>query len=209
MSNTQTTSSSHGKLIVVVVAAALVVVLALLSAFVWPGWALNKDAGTGEQTQQSEQSQNVEEEPTTPSIDAVALPEDATELLKAMPDSVLNYARTAAEASTAWDDGTPLEQYVVTYSTGDEAKDVSLTVAQWSTSDSAKAQYDKLAGALTGEELGSGTVKVSGDATGSYTAKVDASDDTKAVALWQNDTVVFQATGQKAAVERFYKEFPL
>ena len=42
MSNTQTASSSHGKLIAVVVAAALVVILALLSAFVWPGWAMNK-----------------------------------------------------------------------------------------------------------------------------------------------------------------------
>ena len=46
MSDTQN-SSSHGKLIAAVVAAALVVVLALISAFVWPGWALNKN---GQQT---------------------------------------------------------------------------------------------------------------------------------------------------------------
>ena len=66
-----------------------------------------------------------------------------------------------------------------------------------------------LAGALTGEELGSGEVKVSGETKGSYVAKLDAADDTKAVAVWQNDTVVFQATGAKDSVVDFYMEFPL
>ncbi|KAB8288074.1 hypothetical protein DSM100688_1184 [Bifidobacterium ramosum] len=216
MSNTQSssTSPSHGKLIAVVVAAALVIVLALLSAFIWPGWALNKSAGSStQQTNGTTSSQNStskeEEEPTTPSIKATALPSDATELLKAMPDSVLNYARTKAEASTSWTTASPLEEYTVTYSTGDSAKDVTLIVAQWSTADSAKKQYAALSGALTGEELGAGTVKVSGKATGSYTAKVDANDDAKAIAVWQNDTAVFQVTGAKAAVERFYQSFPL
>lgn len=86
---------------------------------------------------------------------------------------------------------------------------MTLTVAQWSTADSAKNQYDALSGALTGQELGSGSVKVSGNATGSYVAKTDANDEKKAIAVWQNDTVVFQATGAKAAVQRFYQEFPL
>lgn len=210
MSNTQTASSSHGKLIAVVVAAALVVILALLSAFVWPGWAMNKTAdGGGSATQSQQQSSKTEKEPTTPSIDAVALPDGASELLKAMPDTVLNYARTKADSTNAWDAASPLEQYTLTYSTGDEAKDVTLTVAQWSTADSAKNQYDALSGALTGQELGSGSVKVSGNATGSYVAKTDANDEKKAIAVWQNDTVVFQATGAKAAVQRFYQEFPL
>ncbi|MCH9275139.1 hypothetical protein JS533_002450 [Bifidobacterium amazonense] len=220
MSNTQTSSvsPSHGKLIAVVVAAALVIVLALLSAFVWPGWALNKggsqstaqSSGTNSQSSSSgTDSKKEEEEPTTPSIKATALPDNASELLKAMPDSVLNYARTAAAASTTWTAASPLEEYTLTYSTGDEAKDVTLIVAQWSTADSAKKQYDALSGALTGTELGSGTVKVSGQATGNYVAKTDANDDTKAVAVWRNDTVVFQATGVKAGVERFYPKFPL
>lgn len=107
MSDTQN-SSSHGKLIAAVVAAALVVVLALISAFVWPGWALNKNGQAGQAGQTSQQASTSngtdgdKTEPTKPSIDAVALPDGASELLKAMPDSVLNYARTKADASTTW-----------------------------------------------------------------------------------------------------------
>lgn len=221
MSNTQSSSSvspSHGKLIAVVVAAALVIVLALLSAFIWPGWALSKNTAEPGTTQSSDNTpsddtaakKNEEEaEPTTPSIKATALPDNATELLKAMPDTVLNYARTKAEASTTWNGSSPLEEYTLTYSTGDSAKDVTLVVAQWTTADAAKKQYDALTGALTGTEIGSGKVKVNGEDKGSYTAKTDSNDEKKATAVWQNDTVVFQATGAKAAVERLYQNFPL
>ena len=191
MSTTQT-SSSHGKLIVAVIAAALVVVLALVSAFIWPGWALNKGS-----------------EPTTPSIDAVALPDDASELLKAMPDSVLNFARTKADASTSWSGASPVEEYTLTYSTGKDGQGITLKVAQWSQSEDAQSQYDNLTGAMTGKELGSGNVKVSGEATGAYSAKTDPDDETKAIAVWRNDTVVFQATGAKDSVQRFYQQFPL
>lgn len=205
MSNTEnsSTAQSHGKLIAVVVAAAVVIVLAVLSAFVWPGWAITKNSDANTQHQQTAS------EPTKPSIEAAALPNDATELLKAMPDSVLNYARTKADPSTAWGSATPLEEYTVTYSTGETAKDVTLIVAQWSSADNAKAQYDALVAAQTGKELASGNVKVSGNATGSYTLRADAADEGKSVAIWQNDTVVFQATGAKEAVERFYQKFPL
>ncbi|MBT1160481.1 MULTISPECIES: hypothetical protein [Bifidobacterium] len=226
MSNTQPSSSvspSHGKLIAVVVAAALVIVLALLSAFIWPGWALSKNntaqqstGGTsstttdgGSDTSSTDSKKKEETEPTTPSIEATALPDGASELLKAMPDTVLNYARTKADTSTTWNSTSPLEEYTLTYSTGDDAKDVTLIVAQWATSDAAKTQYTALTGALKGTELGSGKVKVSGEEKGSYTAKTDANDENKAIAVWQNDTVVFQATGAKAAVERFYQKFPL
>lgn len=202
MPNTQQTSSSHGKLIAVAVAAALVIILAVLSAFVWPGWAIKSADDPAQSEQQTE-------EPTTPSIDAVALPEDATELLKAMLDSVLNYARVNAEASTSWSSASPLEEYTVTYAVSEDSQDLTMITAQWSSADSAKSQYDAVAGTLTGEELASGNVKVSGDTTGSYVVKTDASDETKAVALWQNDTVVFQVTGSKDAVMRFYQEFPL
>lgn len=205
MSNTQG-SSSHGKLIAVVVAAVVVIVLAVLSAFVWPGWAVRETTTTSQTQSQSGQSQK---RPEKPSIDAVALPEDATELLKAMPDTVLNFARTAAESSTAWSTSSPLEEYTLTYSTGQSAEDVTLMVGQWSTADAAKTQYDALSGALTGDELGAGDVKVSGETTGTYVAKVDANDDAKAVAVWQNDTAVFQATGAKDSIVDFYMAFPL
>ncbi|MBW3083012.1 hypothetical protein [Bifidobacterium phasiani] len=208
MANTQGSSSgsSHGKLIAVVVAAAVVIVLAVLSAFVWPGWAVRSDGGDPQQNTQQEQEGQRE---TTPSIEPVALPDDASELLKAMPDTVLDFARTAAGASGSWTTSNPLEEYTLTYSTGDAAQDVTLIVAQWATADEARTQYDALAGALTGDELGSGEVKVSGETTGNYVARVDASDDAKAVAVWQNDTAVFQATGARESVEDFYMEFPL
>ena len=170
MSDTQN-SSSHGKLIAAVVAAALVVVLALISAFVWPGWALNKNGQAGQAGQTSQQASTSngtdgdKTEPTKPSIDAVALPDGASELLKAMPDSVLNYARTKADASTTWSSTSPVEEYALTYSTGKKGQDVTLEVGQWNDGDKAKSQYDTLAEAMTGKELGSGNVKVSGKTT--------------------------------------------
>lgn len=205
MSNTRSSSQhGHGKLIAVIIAAALVIILALLSAFVWPGWALNKNAD-GAQTGKTQQTT----QPTTPSIKATALPDNATELLKAMPDSVLNYARTKADASTTWNSASPLEEYTLTYSTGKKAADVTLVVAQWTTADPAKTQYDALAKGLTGKSVASGAVKVQGDTTGDYVVKTNADDAKKATALWRNDTVVFQVTGAKDAVQRFYQKFPL
>lgn len=217
MSDTQN-SSSHGKLIAAVLAAALVVVLALVSAFVWPGWALNKDNGSAQSGQQTSsstgtksngKSKGATSEPTTPSIDAVALPDGASELLKAMPDSVLNFARIKADEGTAWSSASPVEEYTLTYSTGKTGQDITLETAQWSDADKAKTQYDTLAKALTGKELASGNVKVSGKNTGTYSVNLDNDDDSKAVAVWQNDTVVFYATGAKASVQRFYQQFPL
>lgn len=142
-SENSSTTQSHGKLIAVVVAAAVVIILAVLSAFVWPGWAIQKNDGTSTTTQNSQQKTE-SSEPTKPTIDATALPDDASELLKAMPGSVLNYARTKADASTTWNSASPLEEYTLTYSTGDAAKDVTLVAAQWSSADNAKTQYDAL-----------------------------------------------------------------
>ena len=199
-SENSSTTQSHGKLIAVVVAAAVVIILAVLSAFVWPGWAIQKNDGTSTTTQNNQQKTE-SSEPTKPTIDATALPDDASELLKAMPGSVLNYARTKADASTTWNSASPLEEYTLTYSTGDAAKDVTLVAAQ--------TQYDALVAAQTGDESASGNVKVSGNVTGAYGVKADASNSKTADAIWQNDTVVFQATGTKEAVDRFYQKFPM
>ncbi|WEV67866.1 hypothetical protein OZX72_02435 [Bifidobacterium sp. ESL0769] len=203
--STQQRNSSHGKLIAVVVAAALVIVLALLSAFVWPGWAMNRSAS---EEQKQQQTTSTKPEPTTPSIKAKELPQDATPLLKAMPDSVLNFARTEAAPSANWTSASPLEEYTLTYSTGAIPKDVTLVVAQWSGSDSAKTQYDTLTGALKGTDVASGDVKVSGNSTGKYVVKSNGDKGKTATAVWQNDTVVFQATGSKESIQRFYSKFP-
>ena len=120
-------------------------------------------------------------------------------------------ADDAVEAGLDTDEAIVFSGASLTYRDGGEPslEDVTLTVAQWSTADSAKAQYDALAGALSGEELGAGDVKVSGETKGSYVARVDAADDTKAVAVWQNDTAVFRASGAEEAVMDFYMAFPL
>lgn len=196
-------SSSHGKLIVVVLAAALIIVLALVSAFLWPGWALKQNANP------APSAQTATSLPTTATISAKPLPTNASQLLKAMPDSVLNYARTEAAPSANWTASNPLEEYTLTYSTGNQSDDVMINVAQWSAADGAKTQYDALVKALSGSELGAGNVKVSGNVTGSYVMRVDASNGKNAVAVWQNDTVVFKATGLKQSVERLVQKFPL
>ena len=71
-SENSSTTQSHGKLIAVVVAAAVVIILAVLSAFVWPGWAIQKNDGTSTTTQNSQQKTE-SSEPTKPTIDATAL----------------------------------------------------------------------------------------------------------------------------------------
>jgi hypothetical protein len=203
MAQTQSTSS-HRRLVAVVTAIAVVIILVLLSAFVWPRWAVKSSDESASTPSQSQTSKAA-----TPTVSATALPTDASTLLKTMPDTVQNFARIKADAATDWSSANPIEEYTVVYSTGDSAKDVTLKVAQWSTADDAKKQYDALAATLTGEELGSGNVKVSGSTTGSYVVKTDAADANKASALWQNGTVVLQASGEKTAVQQFYKQFPL
>ena len=113
--------------------------------------------------------------------------------------------RAPRRRSETWKSASPLEEYTLTYSTGKSAKDVTVIVAQWSDSDTVKKQYDELAKNLTGKELKSGDVKVSGKSTGSYTVRADSEDGKTATALWQNDTAVFEVTGSKESVLRFYE----
>ncbi len=211
MSSTRA-SSSHAKLTVAVAIAALVVVVAVLSAFVWPGWALGgsgSSASSSTASASSSSGKSTSTEASTPTISASALPADSTSLLKAMPDSVLNYARTEASPSATWTSASPLEEYTLTYSTGKDSLNVTMIVAQWSTSDSAKSQYTSLTSAQTGKTIAEGSIKVSGSSTGSYVVKQDSSDSKQAIAIWQNDTAVFQVTGLRASVLRFYQKFPM
>lgn len=193
-------NSAHNKLFVVVASAAVVVVLALLSAFVWPGWALNHETAATKS--------NVAM-PKTPSIQAKPLPASSTALLKSMPDTVLDFARVDAIPSANWTESSPLEEYSVKYSTGQANSEVSVTVAQWSNRDSANKQYETLVDGLKGSDVASGKIQVAGKTVGSYVLRTAENDKTQASALWQNDTAVFEITGSKQAVERFYHSFPM
>lgn len=193
----------HGGLIVVIICA-IIAVAVLVSAYVWPGWAV-RQMQQSTVTSQSDADRTV----ATPKTSVTALPQNATTLEKAMPDAVGAYARKTMTDSSNWASSSPLEEHTVIYSTGDASKDVTLVFAQWSKADSAKAQYDALAAKLDGSRIASGTVKVSGQATGDYTVVTQKSDSKKAIALWRNDTCVFEVTGPTDSVKTFYKQFPL
>lgn len=193
----------HRAVAIAIVVVAVAVVLALFTAFVWPGWA-TKPAESSPSSAQTAPAPEAK-----PSIDAKALPDGASELVKALPDSVLTYARMDVAGSQDWIESKPIEEYLVTYSTGDAAKDVTLHFAQWEDVDGATGQYDKLIDALSGKELLAGNVKVSGKTTGAYKIAANTDDDTKATGVWRNDTVVFQATGDAGAVQEIVKNFTI
>lgn len=197
---TQTSSTAH-KARIVVFAAAAIVVLAILSAFAWPGWAVRHvpepmDVPTAVAS-------------AKPTIDAKALPANASELLKAMPEHVSNFARTDAQATDEWDVSSPLEEYRLVYSTGDEAKDVQVVVGQWASEEEALTQYNALTKLLEGDEIAAGSVKVNGANTGAYVVNADKGDDAKEVAVWRNDTVCVRLSGPKSSVDTVFKLFPL
>ena len=198
-------STSNRRRYLVLGVAAIVIVLALISAFAWPGWAINR------QQSESQTTSTQSAQTTKPTIKASALPDDASELLKAMPDTVDAYARVKSAAAKDWTSSKPIEEYALTYSQGGKNtdKDMALHVAQWSTANEAETQYEALVGELKGTVLAQGSVKVSGANKGSYVVKADDADKNKAIAVWQNGTAVFQVSGDKDAVLTFYHRFPL
>lgn len=203
--STTPSSTVRRRRITLVIALAAVVVLVLLSAFVWPHWAVRGQEPSAGTTSSQSQGQGRPK----PKIGAQPLPQNASELLKAMPDTVADFARTKADPATEWGSRTPIEEYTLVYSTGQAGKDVTLHLAQWTKAEDAKQAYDSLTTEMTGKELASGKVKAGGNATGSYVEKAMVGDAKSAQAVWQNDTVVFQAQGSKSALEAFYRAFPL
>ena len=189
-----------------VIALAAVVVLVLLSAFVWPHWAVRSQEPV---TQASASASSQPSQASSPKATAVPLPGSASELLKAMPDTVGEFARVKADSDSEWSTRTPIEEYNLIYSSGKSGGDVTLHLAQWSRSEDAKALYDSQSTGMSGKELASGNVRSGGTVTGSYLEKKDGDDEHKAIVIWQNDTVVFRAQGQRTALEAFYKAFPL
>lgn len=189
-----------------VIALAAVVVLVLLSAFVWPHWAVRSQEPVA---QASASASSQRSQTSSPKATAVPLADSASELLKAMPDTVGEFARVKADSDSEWSTSTPIEEYNLVYSTGRSGGDVTLHLAQWSRSEDAKALYDSQSTGMSGKELASGNVRSGGTVTGSYLEKADGNDEHKALVIWQNDTVVFRAQGQRTALEAFYKAFPL
>ncbi|MCI1983571.1 MAG: hypothetical protein LKJ47_02195 [Bifidobacteriaceae bacterium] len=201
--------SGHKVATGVIITLVVLVVFVLLTAFVWPGWATHSSNPAASTTVASQAEAKKAEKNETPTIKAKALPKSATELLKSMPDTVGTYARQGVTDSKTWTSASPLEEHTVVYSTGTASEDVTLIVAQWAKSDNAKTQYTSLIGQLSGKKIAAGNVKVSGQNTGAYEVHESAGDSAKGVAVWQNDTCVFQINGSLDAVKDFYQKFPL
>lgn len=182
------------------VAIGAVVLVAVLTAFVWPGFAFD-DEPLPEVT--------VTAPPPSPTAQAAELPSGATEFLSAMPDSALQLVRLQAAENTAWvSDSGAVEAWDLTYGDGTEGgEQVALVAAQWADADAASAVYDTLLGAA-GEPTTSGDVTVGGEVTGSYAVTPGASEGTSVV-LWRNGTAVFRAEGPDQLVQDFYQTFPM
>lgn len=190
---------SHRYRLITVSAIFAIIVIVLVTAFGWPGWA-RQAASTGSSTATGQDAVVT----ATP----VALPNNASDLEKILPDTVGSYARGEVKTTTVWNDAEPLEQYEVTYTTGDSASEITIVFAQWTSAEFAKTQYDTLIANLKSSVSASGNVKVGDSTTGAYEIHADADNDNNSIIVWQNDTVVFQATGPKNSVNNFYSSFP-
>jgi hypothetical protein len=189
---------------------ALIVLLALLggvvafAALVWPGFASG-----GEAKKPAEVA--VTAPPATPTIEPVERTAE-TELGKAMPASVLQFALRAETATAALEDAGAIEGHELTYADGDGdgATTVTVLVGQWATDEEAEDAYqERLAAAVGagGDATSTGDVEVGGETVGTYA--VTPVDAGSATVTWRNGTVVLQATGPTDVIEPFYTAFPL
>lgn len=195
-------SRSHRNRLIVSLIAIFVIVAAVVTAFLWPGWALKKKGGMLT-NQVATTSANA-----TPTIPPQPLPSNASALVKAvLPDSSGTYSRQSVTVTQVWESSQPIEEYVATYSNGVKGQEMTVTVAQWSTSDYALKQYQAISGQLTGKQIATGNVVVNGSQTGSYTVHEDAKDPSRAVAVEQNATALFQMTGPKDQMTDFFAKY--
>lgn len=204
-------NGSHKARNVISFMAVLIIIAAVVSAFVWPGWAVKSSGSSAGSSNASPAvpSQSSSASSSGSSVSASPLPSDASTLMKVMPEKVGSYVRGEIVTVKDWDETLPIEQYKITYSSGLVEKDIAVNVGQWADASYAMKQYSALTGNMRGKELGRGNVKVNGENKGTYLMTVDQADESKAIVVWQNDTVVFRAYGLKEVVGDFYMNFPL
>lgn len=197
------------RLVALVLLLALVGAVVALLAFVWPGFAASSGAEEPDEV-------TVTAPPATPTIAPVERTA-TTELAKALPASVLQFALRSEAPTEAYVDAGAIEGHELTYADaeGDGATSVTVLAGQWGTDDEATAAYDELlatAVAAGGAATSTGDVEVDGEPAGAYAvtpvAPVDGAAATATV-TWRNGTVVLQATGPADEIETFYTAFPL
>lgn len=184
----------------IVVALVVIAAVAVVTAFVWPGFA-RQDADPQPDT-------TVTAAPPTPTAEPAELPDDATEFLGALPDDVLQLVRLDV-AESEWVEGADaIEAWDVVYGDGsDGGEQVALVAGQWAEPDPAAEVHSALLEAA-GDPVGEGDVTVDGETVGSYVVTPGAAAG-ESVVTWRNGTAVFQATGPDQLVQDFYQAFPL
>lgn len=183
------------------VALVVIAVVAVVTAFVWPGFARQPADPLPDVT--------VTAAPPTPTADPADLPEDATELLSSMPGSVLQLVRLDAAADSELEEETEaVEAWGLTYGDGsDGGAEVALQAGQWADADAAEEVHAALLQAA-GDPVAEGDVTVGDETVGTYVVTPGTQSGTSVV-TWRNGTVVLQAEGPDQLVQDFYQAFPL
>ncbi len=183
----------------------LVLLVAVLTAFVWPGFARPDDEPLPAVT--------VTAPVPTPTVEPAGRPENQTAFLKAMPDTALQLAVRGVKVHTPWEDNRDaIEAWRLTYADGNDpeaegAAVVRLVAGQWEEADEAGGVLDSLL-EDAGEPTVSGDVTVDGEKAGTY-AVTPGPEEGTSIVTWRNGSAVLQATGPADLVEDFYTAFPM
>lgn len=194
------------RLVVLVALVVLVSGVVAFAAFVWPGFA------AGDEVREPDEVV-VTTAPPTPTIDPVERTA-TTDLAKALPGAVLQFALRSEAESDVYADAGAIEGHELSYadSEGEGATVVTVLAGQWGDDDEATAAYDELleaAVAAGGEATSTGEVTVDGEPMGTYAITPVAEAAGTATVTWRNGTAVLQATGPADEIEKFYTAFPL
>ena len=125
----------------------------------------------------------------------------STELLAALPDTVLQYAVSEQIESERMLELDALEGWRLTYASADDA--VVLSVGQWPTTEEATEAAAALLEDAT--PIDEGDVLVDGEPVGTFTTS--AADDATERTIWTNSTVVFVVRGATGTTHTFYDAF--
>lgn len=188
------------RIVVASLAGALVLAIALVTAFLWPGFAVPEPLPTPTITETAP--------PPEPTIDPVARAGEQTDLTHAVPQTAREFVEQSFANYPTWqDENKAIESWTFTYADaeGADATTITLVVGQWADADAAKSFHDAQVRAA-GSTIRDGQVKVGSDVVGTYAISGTAD---AAVMWWRNGTVVMRAEGPQEALETFYTHFPL
>ena len=185
-------------------AAAFVGAVALLTAFVVPGFAFPNVPPPPAPVSW----------PTAPTIEPLERTGEVTALTQALPDSVFHLAQRGIENYDQWQsENRALESWAVLYAASEDpgAASVALTVGQWA-EESAATSFAEAQMRAAGAPTRTGDVRVGTSVVGTFSifnTGPGAGPGARTVIWWRNGTVVLRAEGPANLVTDFYTAFPL